>query len=245
MISWVSAEGIGTGTLRHSFHEPSLAQPKPWSQSEVHVRAYEPGDRRAIRKICCDTGFLGQPIDTVFQDRELFADLFTGPYLNHEPEWAFVAEAGGKVVGYLLGSTRKDFDFVLMRNGFPIASKMVYKLLTGKYTRHPRSARFVRWLVTSGYHEQPKHPPGAAHLHLDIVGAYRGRGVGRHLWASFEKRLKSAGVKSCYGAFFSHPGRRPESVYSRYGFSDFDRTRTTLFQPEIPDVEVVCVHKDV
>ncbi len=51
-------------------------------------------------------------------------------------------------------------------------------------------------------------------------------------------------MKQCYGAFFSHPQRRPELAYARYGFTVFDRRRTTLFEPEIPDpVEVVCVCK--
>jgi hypothetical protein len=35
----------------------------------------------------------------LFQDRELFAELFTRPYLDHEPEWGTVAESNGQVVG--------------------------------------------------------------------------------------------------------------------------------------------------
>ena len=241
----INGEGIGTREARRVFGKSSADCWPASIAAQVRVRGYAESDRPAIRQLCCDTGFLGNPIDTVFKDRELFADLFTGPYLKHEPEWALVAEAEGRVVGYLLGSVRKDFDFVLMRNGFPIASKMLCKLLAGRYARHPRSGRFVRWLLTSGYQEQPKHPARAAHLHLDITNPYRGRGVGRRLWETYEQRLRSAGVNRCYGAFFSHPRRRPESVYARYGFSVFDRKRTTLFQPEICDVEVVCVQKEI
>ncbi len=70
----------------------------------VIVRRYKPEDRAAIRRICCDTGFLGNPIETIFTDREIFADLFTNPYLNYGADCAWVAEDGGRVVGYLLGS---------------------------------------------------------------------------------------------------------------------------------------------
>lgn len=225
------------------------SSPERWSalpqQGRVRVRDYRPSDRPAIRTLCCDTGFLGHPIDSVFQDRDLFADLFTGPYLEHEPDWALVAEADGRVVGYLLGSVRKHFELVLMRNGFPVASKMLYRLLRGRYAQHPRSARFVRWLLTTGYQEQPKHPGRSAHLHFNLDNAYRGRGICRRLWQAFEQRLQAAGVKNCYGAFFSYPQRRPESVYVRYGFSVFDRKRTTMFQPEVAEVEVVCMHKQL
>ncbi len=212
---------------------------------EVRVRQYVPGDRPAIRELCCNTGFLGDPIDSVFQDRRCFADLYTGAYLEHEPEWALVAEDEGRIVGYLLGSVRQDFDLLLMRNGFPIATRMFCKWITGGYARHPRSGRFVRWLLRRGYHEQPHHPAPAAHLHFDLEDQYRGRGIARQLWGAFEIRLRAAGVKRCYGSFFSHPRRRPEAVYARYGFSVFDRRPTSLFEPEVSEVEVVCMHKEL
>src|SRR6478736_6510640 len=68
------------------------------------VRKYRPSDRESVRALCCDTGFLGKPIDPVFEDRELFADFLTDYYLKHEPDSAFVVLAGCTVKGYLLGS---------------------------------------------------------------------------------------------------------------------------------------------
>ena len=54
------------------------------------VRRYTSADRTAVREVCCQTGFLGQPIDPVFEDRDLFADFFTDYYLRCEPDAAFV-----------------------------------------------------------------------------------------------------------------------------------------------------------
>src|SRR2546422_8077009 len=70
------------------------------------IRGYRRSDREAVRKLCCDTGFLGNPIDPVFEDRELFADFLTGYYTDWESESAFVLEVNGEVRGYLLGSRR-------------------------------------------------------------------------------------------------------------------------------------------
>jgi len=131
----------------------------------VKIRPYRQTDRQAIRQICCDTGFLGKPVDAIFRDRELFADLFTKPYLEHEPEWALVAEAEDRVVGYLLGSVSKHFEAVLMCSGFQTVMKMLFRLALGHYREHPRSRRFIAWLLSAGMQEQPKHPPAAAHLH--------------------------------------------------------------------------------
>lgn len=219
--------------------QDSLSEP-------VLIRPYRPADRKAICDLCCDTGFLGQSADALFKDRDLFAELFTRAYLDHEPEWGIVGESGGRVVAYLLGSVRRNFDRLQMFTGFLTSSKMVWRLITGRYARHPRSRKFIRWLFTSGLAEQPRHPRHAAHLHLDIDRRFRGCGVGRRLWRTFERRLRAAGVDTCYGSFFSCPKRRPEVAYARYGFKIFDRRRTTLFAPELSDpVEVVCVSKDL
>ena|SRR5271165_1956407 len=73
---------------------------------DFQVRNYHQSDREPVRAICCETGFLGNPIDPVFEDRELFADFLTDYYLKHEPDSAFVVVKGNVVKGYLLGSRR-------------------------------------------------------------------------------------------------------------------------------------------
>lgn len=231
---------------RNNFPHPTTLDEftPPGGSTSLRIRRYREGDRARVREICCDTGCLGQPIDTMFADRALFADLITGPYLEHEPEWALVVENNDRVVGYLLGSTRRDFDRQLMRSGSRVAWKMLWRLITGHYREHRNSGRFVRWVLLFGFHERPKHPRHAAHLHFDLEEEFRGLGVGRRLWNIYEDRLRDAGVKRCYGEFFSYPERRPEVVYARYGFSVFDRHRTTLFAGEIPNpVEIVCAQK--
>ncbi|HJY20341.1 MAG TPA: hypothetical protein VJ278_04055, partial [Chthoniobacterales bacterium] len=74
--------------------------------SQYSIRGYKMSDRTAVRKLCCATGFLGAPIDPVFQDRELFADFLTTYYTDQEPESSFVLEVDGEIRGYLLGSRK-------------------------------------------------------------------------------------------------------------------------------------------
>src|ERR1700723_3391157 len=77
----------------------------PRSRKPRHViRPYCPEDRSAVRAICADTGFLGEPIDPVFEDRELFADYLTAYYTDAEPESTFVCLLDGEVKGYIMGS---------------------------------------------------------------------------------------------------------------------------------------------
>lgn len=223
-------------------HESFDATKVPAEQ--VRVRPYSQSDWRAIRHLCCETGLLGKPIEPLFHDRELFADLFTRPYLESEPEWALVAEAEGRVVGYLLGAVSPGFEWHLLRSGFRTACRMLWRLFSGHYAQHAPSQRFVRWLLTVGYREQPGHPPSSAHFHWDLEQRFRGRGLAQRLWSVYEERLRDAGVARCYGCFFSCVRRRPELVYARYGFTVFDRRPTTLFASLVQEpVEVVCVQR--
>src|ERR671928_2211423 len=74
------------------------------NDSSFTIRNYRPSDRDAVRRLCCLTGFLGEPIDPVYEDRELFADFLTTYYTDHEPQSCFVLEIDGTIQGYLLGS---------------------------------------------------------------------------------------------------------------------------------------------
>ena len=236
-------------TLPLPCQAPSLAAPAPAApavHSSALIRPYRPSDREVVRKICCDTGFLGRPIDAIFRDRELFADLLTALYLDYEPDWALVAEQEGEVVGYLLASVSRAFALNQLRCGFATACRMLARLAAGTYDDHPRSRQYVRWVLTAGCRERPRHPAGAAHLHFNLVESCRGRFLGKHLWDTFDRRLRAAGVREVYGEFYSYQGRRPERAYARYGFTVFDRRETTLFHPEIADtVHVVCARRQV
>ena len=117
------------------------------SGARYRVRSYRPEDRAAIRRICADTGFLGSPIDPVFEDRELFADFLTAPYTDAEPENCFVLEgptgAGfhfeailGENANALVGSnnfgeSRFFFPQVYVELGLPFPAESVLKV--GKY----------------------------------------------------------------------------------------------------------------
>src|ERR1700745_1368452 len=111
------------------------------------IRGYRRSDREAVRKLCCQTGFLGSPIDPVYEDRELFADFLTTYYTDHEPESSFVLEIGGELKGYLLGSRKP-----LLNQLYSFQQNIV--LFLRSLLRCPRynarSRRFIRWMIMNG-----------------------------------------------------------------------------------------------
>src|SRR2546423_9551679 len=113
-------------------------------QKTFLIRKYCARDREIVRHLCCETGFLGNPIDPVFEDRELFADFLTGYYTDWEPESAFVLEVGGVVKGYLLGSRRP------WRQQLYNIYQNIGLFVRGMW-RYPRynaaSRRFAHWIL--------------------------------------------------------------------------------------------------
>src|SRR4051812_11438502 len=95
---WPHRGGNGCGTVRlaASFRESALHLPRgllklqsiePMKEGKaLTIRSYRASDRGVVRRLCCQTGFLGDPIDPVYQDHELFADFLTSYYTDKEPE---------------------------------------------------------------------------------------------------------------------------------------------------------------
>src|ERR1700730_5600247 len=71
---------------------------------DFQVRKYRASDWNSVPALWCETGLLGNSIDPVFEDRELFADFLTDYYLKHEPDSAFVVIKNNALLGYILGS---------------------------------------------------------------------------------------------------------------------------------------------
>ena len=49
----------------------------------IAVRPFEPRDRQAVRVICCDSADRGKPIEDLFPDRDLAADVLTAYYTDY------------------------------------------------------------------------------------------------------------------------------------------------------------------
>lgn len=209
------------------------------------IRPYRNADRAKIRHICCETGFLGNPIDAIFCDRELFADLMVNPYLDYAEDWAYVATHNGRVVGYLLGAP-PSFDRYLVYAGSAATLRMLLKSVSGAYAHHPRSSQFVEWLLTHSFRERPRRPRQAAHMHFNVLPGFRGYGLVRCLWRAFEERLRKTDHPRYYGKLFSCKNHHPEHAYQRYGLGVHDRVKTTIFAGSVSEeVFNICVAKDL
>jgi len=193
------------------------------------IRPYRPEDRPALRAICADTGFLGQPIDPVFEDRELFADYLTGYYTDVEPESTFVCELDGEVKGYLMGSRfpqRKARYETRMLPGLVLRG--LWRYFTRPY--HAASRRYVRWILTQARKENPFTPPDIPHFHFNVRSEARSLSDTVELVDTFLRYLYDRGDKQVYAQVVSYETRRGVRMFARYGFRVIDQREVTKYR---------------
>ncbi|MEI8387938.1 MAG: GNAT family acetyltransferase, partial [Verrucomicrobiota bacterium] len=173
--------------------------------SGISIRHYEPRDRGAVRRLCCETGFLGKPIDPIFEDRELFADYLTAYYTDIEPESAFVLEQEGVVKGYLLGSRRP------LRQQWHSFFHNLSLFATGlyRYRRYnPATREFIHWILKNSWREVPAAPRKTAHFHFNVLPEAQSFAGTHVLLNAYFDYLKSRGEKAVFGQMVTFESRR-------------------------------------
>jgi ribosomal protein S18 acetylase RimI-like enzyme len=209
----------------------------------LEIRKFQASDRARVRHLCCETGFLGNPIDPVFEDRELFADYLTAYYTDWEPESSFVLMVGGQVNGYLLGSR------------FPLRQQLhnVYQnaslVLRGiwRLSGYDAASRaFIRWIICNGWREVPAAPRRCAHFHINLLPDARSVASTRALMDAYLKYLHDRGEKRVYGQMVTFESRRGAKMFERYGFRVLNRAKISKYEKLFPEPVYLCtVIKDL
>lgn len=207
------------------------------NERNFEIRRFQPGDRARVRELCCETGFLGTPIDPVFEDRELFADYLTAYYTDWEPESSWVLLVNGEIRGYLLGSR-----FPLRQQTYNFYNNIA--LFLRGIVRYPRyteaSKKFVRWILTQAWREVPVAPRRCAHFHINILADARQIATSRALVESYLQYLHECGEKAVYGQMVVFEDRRGTKMFERYGFKVLNKAEITKYRDLHPEPVYLC-----
>ena len=208
------------------------------------ARTYQPSDRGAIRHICCETGFMGKPVDPLYSDRRAFADFFTGYYTDYEPQHCLVAENGdGEVVGYILmAADHRKYPLLqawIVARNLPF---ILWNVVTGRYGRSDFT--FLGWLLRRAGKETPDAPKKAAHFHINILPEWRGE-AGRHLLVKFLRSIPKWNIGLMYGQMQMYDSRRSERMFEKFGFHLYDKREVTKFERfGVSGVQVATLVRD-
>jgi GNAT superfamily N-acetyltransferase len=194
-------------------HHPVAGRP---AGGPAFIRPVQPRDTEDLYDICVRTADAGADARGQYRSDRLMGDLFAMPYVELEPEHAYVLDDGtGRAVGYILG-TADTARFV-------------------RWYRREWIPRTAGWLpvppeppvtpddVMLKLHHNPERmllPQLAgypAHLHIDLLPDWQGGGWGRQLVHRFLAGLRAAGVPAVHlGMLARNTGAR--MFYDRLGF---------------------------
>lgn len=159
---------------------------------DLSIDHYRPADRAALYDVCLRTADLGADAGPRHEDPDLVGHVYLGPYVELEPELAFVVRAAGDPVGYVV-ATADTAAFAAA------CEERWWPPLRAHYRAHPprpgsADARLVR-LVEEGVDTDggwlAAYP---AHLHVNLLEPARGAGAGRALLTRLVAALEERGV---------------------------------------------------
>lgn len=196
------------------------------------VRPYLPADRDDILDVCVRTGHRGGDASGIYDEDRLLPMVYADPYLQREPELAFVVDDGNRVLGYILGTADTP--------GFADWYRQVWIPQCAGAIGDPTSASTRNLLAA---HQDPGrllHPQLSgypAHLHIDLLPQTQGSGLGRALMEVFLEGLRASGVPAVHLAM-SADNERAGHFYRRLGFTEISvggNTETIFYGRQITE----------
>lgn len=198
--------------------------------TDLTIRPYQATDRAALLHIASETAFFGAPVEAFMEDRRLFEDAMFRYYVEYEPEHAWAACEGEKVVGFLVGCTDSRVRMrVFSREILP---DLLWKALRGRYRLGRLILRYSTSALSGSLRGEFAHvdfDPYPAHLHINLLPESRGKGAGRRLIQAYLDQLRGLSIPGVHLFTTSH-NQAAVHVYQRCGFQLLDSRPTRLWR---------------
>lgn len=184
----------------------------------AHIRRFDRNDRKEVRRIGCETAFMGDPLCFCFEDREILADALTLYYTDYEPESCFVAAHEGRVIGYVT-VTRNAARMQRIFKTRIVARLCVKAIIRGTLFRR-NTQRFLLHVAVSllrgefSSSDFLKQYP--ATLHINIDRSFRERDIGTQLMERCFQFLRNERI---VGVHVSTMSEGAKSFFEKLGFS--------------------------
>jgi len=183
------------------------------------IRPYRETDHAAVYDVCVRTADAGGDARGMYHTDDLMPDLFAGPYLFLEPDFAVVLDDGNRAVGYVIGTPdTAAFARAYRERWIP--------RLAGRYEvpPDPPGNRDEEMLALHYRPERlvwPGHQEYPAHLHIDLLPPFQGIGHGRALMETFYAAAAGAGAAGVHVTVLT-ANTRALGFYDRLGFRPLD-----------------------
>jgi GNAT superfamily N-acetyltransferase len=188
------------------------------------IRRYREEDLGAVYDVCVRTADGGADARGKYHSDDLMPDLFAGPYVFLEPDFAFVLDDGDRAVGYVIGTP----DTAAFARAY--RARWIPRL-AGRYPLPPDPgppeppAGPDDQMIALHYRPERLLWPGLAeypaHLHIDLLPPFQGAGHGRALMETFYAAAARAGAVGVHVTVVA-ANVRAIGFYRRLGFRSLE-----------------------
>jgi ribosomal protein S18 acetylase RimI-like enzyme len=189
----------------------------------MEIRPATTQDEDALYYVALVTGDAGADGTHLFDDPRLVGEVFVGPYIHLEPDFAYSVQDAG-TVGYLLGCLdTRTLEQRCAQSWWPRLQN-AYPLDVSRRTTDQELVQYI-------HNPQPR-PEGLvnefpSHLHIDLVPRAQGHGYGPVLLQFMLDRLREVGSRGVHlGVALNN--LRAQKVYRSLGFQDWERNDDEL-----------------
>lgn len=162
---------------------------------KFEIRSYHPTDLTALYKICLQTANSGGDATELFNNPELVGHFYMAPYVQFEPELAFIVTNNNEPCGYIIGTkdSQQFFKkcetdwFPKLRNRYPLSDE----------DNQIHDSRIIN-RINEGHIVKEELKPYPAHLHINLLLETQGKGIGRKLMEVFINNLKGLNVPALH-----------------------------------------------
>ncbi len=175
------------------------------------IRRFQEADRAHVAEVCLKTGDGGTDATGMYGSDTLLADIFVLPYVDFEPELAFVVETGERVAGYVVATAdTRAFIERFRRERLPAFERKYAGVQSSHVLDMGRDPD--RMLIA----ELDEYP---AHLHIDLLPELQGQGIGRELVRTLLAALRERGIRGVHLGM-DPANRSARAFYDRLGFHE-------------------------
>ena len=184
------------------------------------IRLATKDDRAALIEICLLTGHSGQDASSLFNEKQMLGDYYVAPYLDHDPDYAYVLSQAGQVTGYAVATLDSEvLKEYLSKDYLPILCEEYFPRITA----FTDAERELWGIYTAPRLANPEFLKGyPSELHIDLLPQSQGQGFGRKLMEKLLATLKaggSLGVHLILGA----DNQSAHEFYRRLSFQELAR----------------------
>jgi GNAT superfamily N-acetyltransferase len=197
---------------------------------DVFIDTYRSEYLEAIRDICFRTGFAGESLEEIVDNKDLFVDLDINYFISEWMSEAIVAKVNDKVAGYLFIAPDEK-NYIKYKSRY--FTKRIFEAVIRIWQFSRRDVSYYSQYILASLRGEFKNPvfyeEYPSLLHINVAPECQSHGVGTKLFAAMDAllaRIESPGVHLVTTSL----NYKALNFYDVHGFRELYRKKAAFYR---------------